>query len=115
MNTFSDWLKKRHLIEDNNDLNNPVHNFNFNQADMDYADDHDKVEDELLKTVMRKYPEETMDFLLTIAQKGDNEIRALLNKIDKTSVKLGKKPEHPSEKEEIVPPLADSGFGVNPE
>ena len=110
MNTFSDWLKKRRLIEDNNDLNNPTQNFNFNRSDLDYADDHDKVEVELLKTVLAKYPEETIDFLTTIAQKGDNEVRSLLNKIDKSSVKLGKKPAHPSDKEEIVPPLADAGY-----
>jgi hypothetical protein len=111
VNTFSDWLKKRHLIEDNNDLNNPVRSFDFNRSDLDYADDQGKVEEELFKIVFRKYPEETIDFLTSISQRGDNEVRALLNKIDKKAVRLGKKPEHPSDKEEVVPSSADSGYG----
>lgn len=107
MNTFSDWLKKRRLIEDNTDFKDPVSNFNFNEPELDYADDQGKVEVELFQTVMRKYPEETMDFLSSLAQKGDNEVGTLLRKLDREGPKLGKKPEHPSDKQEVVPPLAD--------
>ena len=111
MNTFLDWLNKRRINEDINNFEDPVNNFKFNQSDVDYAEDQDKVELELLKTVLRKYPEETLDFLTTIAQRGDNEVGALLRKIDKSGPKLGQKPEHPSEKEQVVPSVADSGYG----
>ena len=110
MKTFSDWLKNKRLLEDNSDVNDPINNFNFNRSDLDYADDQGEVETELFKIVFRKYPEETMDFLTTVAQRGDNEVQALLNKLDKRSPRLGKKPEHPSEKQEVVPPMADQGF-----
>lgn len=109
MNTFSDWLKKKRLFEGDIDLNNPTNNFNFNEPELDYADDQGKVEVDLFQTVYRKYPEETMHFLTTIAQKGDNEVGALLRKLDHQGPKLGKKPEHPSDKPEVVPPLADTG------
>jgi hypothetical protein len=108
---FQEWLKKKRLKEGLADGRDPVAGFKFNQDADDFAEDQDRAEADLFKTVMRKYPEETMDFLQTISQRGDTEISALLRKIDKNrGPRLSKNPEHPSSGDEVVPSLADSGF-----
>lgn len=112
MSMFADWLEKKRLRESLEDGDDPVSNFRFNNDDDDFSDDQDQVQAELFKTVLRKYPEETMDFLHTIAQRGDTEISALLNKIDKgRGPRLNKEPRHPSDYDEVMPPIADTGQG----
>jgi hypothetical protein len=112
MYNFTDWLNNKRLKENMNDEENFVDKYKFNDQDADYADDHDKVKKDLFDVAIKKYPEETLDFFHTLAQRGDNEIVVMLRKIDKNHfLRLGKKPEHPEEKEEVKPPEADSGFG----
>lgn len=107
MSIFREWLKKKGLLEDLDS----VSDFKFNPSDKDFAEDQDRLENELFKTVMRKYPEEVMDFFNTLSQRGDNELNTLLRKLDKNRTpRLGKKPEHPGDRAEIKPPVADSGF-----
>ncbi len=111
MSQFKEWIKNRRLKEDLEDGQDPVSNFKFNADDHDYADDQDQTESELFKVVLRKYPEETMDFLHTIAQRGDEEISSLLRKLDKgQGPRLSKEPRHPSDDNEVVPFEADTGY-----
>jgi len=107
MSIFREWLKKKQLKEGGD----PVANFKFNSDNRDYAEDQDRIEVELFKTIMRKYPEETMDFFSTLSQRGDNEVNALLRKLDKgRTPRLGKEPKHPSDNDEVKIPMADAGF-----
>ena len=108
---FIEWIKRKHIKEGFFDNRDPVANFKINSNHMDYADDQDRVEGDLFKTIMRKYPEETMDFFNTLSQRGDNEVNALLRKIDKgRTPRLGIEPKHPSDNDEIKIPLADAGY-----
>jgi hypothetical protein len=110
MSQFLEWLKKRSIKEGLGDNEDPTANFKFNTNDEDFADDHDQTESEVFKIVLRKYPDETMDFLYTIAQRGDEEVSSLLRKLDKgRGERLSKAPRHPSQDDEIVPPAADTG------
>lgn len=111
MSIFREWLKKRGLKEGLDNNQDPVADFKFNSPDKDYAEDHDRLEMELFKTVWRKYPEETMDFLSSLSQKGDNELNALLRKVDKNQKpRLSREPQHPKDGEEVRIPVADGGF-----
>lgn len=112
MSMFQDWLKKKGYKEGLADGGNPVEKFNFNMDnDHDFAEDQDRTEVELFKTIIRKYPEETMDFFQTMARRGDAEIANLLKKLDRNSIpKLSKKPQHSFNNDEVVPSSADSGY-----
>jgi|LakMenEpi03Aug12_release.lakeMendotaPanAssembly.Ray.scaffolds.fasta_scaffold20543_4 hypothetical protein len=109
---FKDWLKKKHYKEGLADNDNPVEKYNFNKDnDSDFAEDQDRTEVELFKIIMRKYPEETMDFFQTMSRRGDAEISNLIKKLDRNSVpKLSLKPKHSPNFDEIVPSSADSGY-----
>ena len=111
MSTFQDWLKNRQLREEFGAEGEPVDDFKFNTDDQDFADDYENVEKELFKAVMSKYPEETEQFLNGIAQRGDEEISALLRKLKKDQPMQMKEPQHPTDGDEIVPSGADSGYG----
>lgn len=112
MSMFLNWLKKKGYTEGFMDNENPVKKFNFNTDDQDYAHDHDRVEMELFKTILRKYPEESMDFFQTISQRGDAEISSLLRKLNRGSgPKLSSPPKHPFNQDEVVPSSADVAFG----
>lgn len=105
MSMFSNWLKKRMINEDDD----PTSSFKFNTDDSDYAQDHDKLMTELIKTVLRKYPDETMDFLNTIAGRGDAEVAGLLRKSQRgQGPRLAREPSHPTQAE-VVPSTADTG------
>jgi len=111
MSMFQDWLKKKGYYEGFGDDSNPTNKFNFNIDDDDFAEDHDRLENELFKTILRKYPEETMDFFQTVAQRGDAEILNLIKKLDRgRGPRLSREPRHPSNYDEISPSSADAGF-----
>lgn len=113
MSQFKEWIKNRRLKESIPGSEDPVANFKFNTDDQDFADDRDQVESEMFKTLLRKYPEETMDFIHTIAQRGDHQIAMLLRKLDKgNGPRLMKEPRHPSQDDEIVPAIADTGHNA---
>lgn len=111
MSLFHSWLEKRNLKEEMEDGTNPVDQFKFNN-DKDYADDNEQVQRELFSSVLSKYPEETMQFLYGIAQRGDEEIAALVRKLDREGQpSYHQEPKHPTDTDEVVPPNADSGSG----
>lgn len=111
MSMFRNWLKKKGYDEGFAGLDNPVEKFNFNKEDEDFAEDHDRIESELFKLVMRKYPEESMNFFQTISSRGDAEVANLLKKLDHGRVpRLSHQPQHPSNHDEIVPSSADTGY-----
>lgn len=92
------------------DGSNPVDKFRFNTGEEDYAEDYEKVQQELFKVVLSKYPNETLDFLNTIAQRGDEEITNLLRKMRKDKgMRLPREPQHPTDGDEVVPSMADRG------
>jgi hypothetical protein len=61
-----------------------------------------------------KYPNETVDFLNTIAKRGDEEVRSLVRKMRRDKgPKLPKEPQHPTDGDEVVPAMADRGHDMN--
>jgi len=110
MSLWNQWKRKRDINEGLGDGANPVDNFKFNDAGDDYAADNEQIQQELFSIVMSKYPEETMQFLDGIAQRGDEEVLSLLRKLQREAPgdREGNKPRNPPE---VVPPAADSGHG----
>lgn len=103
--------KRRRLWDENmGGGDSPVDKFRFNGEDGEFAEDYEKVQQELFKVVLSKYPDETIDFLNTIAQRGDEEVGSLLRKMRKENgSRLPKEPQHPTEGDEVMPPMADVG------
>lgn len=114
MSFWKEYVRRRRVQEGMEDGSSPVDRFKFNTDDEDFAEDYEKVQTELFKLVFSKYPNETVDFLNTIAQRGDEEIAGLLRKMKKDKgTKLPKEPRHPTDGHEIVPSKADVAH--NPE
>lgn len=116
MSHWKEFMRRRQLSEGLASGVSPVDKFRFNtdDADDDVAQDHEKLQHELFKVVMSKYPNETMDFLNTIANRGDEEVSSLLRKVRRDKgPKLPKEPQHPTDGDEVVPSMADRGH--NPE
>lgn len=111
---FQQWLKLRRLKEGLGDGGgNPAEDgFKFNQDDNDVGDDYEHIQQELFKTIYSKYPDETMQFLNGIAQRGDEEVAALVRRLrkDKRPVQF-KEPQHSTDGDEVVPSNADTGSG----
>lgn len=115
MGYFDEWLRGRGIKEGFDDIGSPVDNFRFNSDDENeeenHVDDQEKVKRELFEVVYSKYPTETLQFLDGIAQRGDEEVNALLSKLKANSPNNFKEPRHPSDTDEVVPPEADTGQG----
>ncbi len=111
MSIWKEYLRKRNIAEGISDGDDPVAKFKFNSEDEDYAEDYEHVQQELFKVVLSKYPNETLDFLNTIANRGDSEISNLLRKMkkEKSSNRLPRDPQHPTDGHEVVPASADTG------
>jgi hypothetical protein len=114
MSVWKNWLTKRRFIEGLGDDTNPADKFKFNTDDDDFGEDYERVQSELFKVIINKYPDEAMDFFNTIAGRGDEEVASLLRKLrtDK-SPRLPRQPQHPTDGDEVVPSTADTGH--NPE
>lgn len=110
MGLWDQWLRNRHLKEQDDISSDPEQNFKFNKKGGDFGVDHDAIKHEIFDLVWRKYTDETMQFLSGIAQRGDHEIAMLLRKLesDVTPSQM-KEPRHPSDDDELVPPNADTG------
>lgn len=106
MSMFQKWLRMREGFADSGD---PVDGFKFDGEDQDFAADHEHVQQELFKTILSKYPEEMMQFLDGIAQRGDSEVASLLSKL-KREKKPYTEPQHNTEPDEVVPSGADRGY-----
>lgn len=114
MSMWQQWVKKRRFAENFGGVDDSSAKFKFNTEDDDFADDYEHIQSELFKTVMTKYPDETMAFLNGIADRGDEEIASLLKKVRRDrGPSMAKEPSHPSDKDEVVPSSADTGY--NPE
>jgi len=111
MSIFKDYMRRRQVKEGMGEGGDPIDDFKFNSGDEDFADDYDNIKQELFDAVLSKYPEETMQFLNGIAQRGDEEIASLLSKLQQERPGEVKEPHHPTDYDEIVPSGADSGFG----
>lgn len=108
MAMFQKWLEKRRLSEEIGQ--SPVDNFKFGDEG-DFADDYEHVREELFKAVLSKYPDETINFFNTLAQRGDPEVASLLRKLQKDKPSQMAEPRHPSDNDEVVPSSADRGGG----
>ena len=108
MGHFKAWLRERRIKEDING-SSPDNKFQSSQGD--FGTDYERAQKELFSAVMSKYPTETLQFLDGIAQRGDEEVRSLLAKVrkDKQPNEF-KKPTHPTDGDEVVPPAADTGY-----
>lgn len=115
MSLWQNYAKKRSLKEGLGDEGgSPVDKFKFNKNDDDFAQDYEHIHEELFKLALGKYPQETIDFFNTLANRGDEEISTLLRKISKEKgSRLPKEPRHPSDVDAFVLPAADSAY--NPE
>lgn len=114
MSQWKKWLRFRSISEGESGLDDPGSAFRFNTDDDDLGDDYDEARSELFRVVMEKYPEETSGFFDQIAQRGDEEVAALLRRVKKGSgTRVAAEPRHPSEKPELVASSAD--IGHNPE
>lgn len=111
MSMFKEYARKRRLREGLADDADPTSGFKFNNSgDEDVADDHEHTQQELFKVIMTKYPEETNAFLNGIAQRGDEEVAALLRKVGKNKgFSMNREPQHPTDGDEVVPSNADTG------
>lgn len=111
MSVWKQFIKNRSIKEGLEDGSDPVAKFKFNGDDNDYAEDYEKVQQELFKTIMSKYPNECIDFLNTIANRGDEEVSSLLRKMkkEKSSNRLPREPQHPTDGHEVMPSSADTG------
>ena len=109
MKTFAGWAEKRSLLEDIEDIDNPADKFKLNIGG-DMADDYDHTLTELIKAVMSKYEQETMQFLSGIAERGDEEIADILRRLSRQNHPTDfEEPEHPTSGNEVVPPESDTG------
>ena len=103
MSLFQKWLRVRE------DMDSAADQFKFDSED-DFADDYEHVQQELFKAVMSKYPQETMQFLDGVAQRGDSEIAELLNKLNREKgPSSSRPPQHRHDPDEVVPAVADRG------
>lgn len=114
MSHWQQYVKNKKFYENIDaelDSQDPVNKFKFNGEDEDYAEDYEKIEKELFGIVMRKYPNESIDFLNTLASRGDQEVSSLLRKLkkEKSSNRLPREPRHPTDGHEVAPSLADTG------
>jgi hypothetical protein len=110
MSMFREWLKRKGLLEDFDDSRDPTSDFTFNTDDTDFANDYDQTLTDLIKIVLRKYPDETIDFLSTIASRGDAEVAALLKKVSRGQENRSSVvPKHPKDQDEVMPSIADVG------
>lgn len=110
--SFHDWLQRKlHEAEGQGEITptDPVSKFKFDDND-DCGTDYEHTQQELFKVVMSKYPEEAIEFLNGIAQRGDEEVASLLSKLQKDKPIEMEEPDHPSSGHEIVPSLADTGY-----
>lgn len=111
MSMWNQWKRKRDINEGLGDGANPVDNFKFNDGGDDYAADYEQIQKELFSIVLSKYPEETMQFLDGIAQRGDEEVLSLLRKLQQESPSNDSEGNRPRNPPEVVPSAADSGHG----
>lgn len=112
MGYFTEWLDKKCISEEIEDIGSPADAYRFNsEEDGMVANDHDQIKSELFRLVYDKYTAETMQFLDGIAQRGDEEVNNLLKKLKANSPSDFKEPRHPSDSDEVVPPEADTGQG----
>ena len=115
MKTFAAYANERGLREDIEDIQNPSDRFKLN-SDEDMGSDYDHTLTELIKAVMNKYEQETMQFLQGIADRGDQEIADLMQKLGKEQKPSDiEGPRHPTDYDnEVVPPMADTGYSDGP-
>ena len=97
---FKEWMQKK--------IAEGLVDAKFTSTD-DFAVDHDEILGELFKTIRTKYPQEMEQFLNGIAQRGDTEVESLLSKLKRPQPNISR-PQHHSEKDEIMPANADRGF-----
>jgi len=106
MKTFEKWLERKRLSEE---FDTPDDGFKINNG-QDSGTDYDHTLQELMKVVMSKYEQETLQFLQRIADRGDEEIINLVAKLKHEERPVShQKPSHSND--EVVPSFADTGHG----
>lgn len=109
MSLWEQWVKNRRRLSEADDSSAAADKFKFNAVDDDMGVDYERTQTELFQAVFSKYPEETMEFLQGIANRGDEEVSVLMNKLNKQHMPSSSRVKHPREKEEFVPSSADVG------
>jgi hypothetical protein len=112
MGIFQQW-KQRRLRESTPGLGLQTGTIDH---ELDGPIDYDKTKKELFDIVLTKYPDETMQFLEEISERGDEEVKNLFKKLKHE--KGNGPPHHPGhpqrQSHEIVPPIPDVGHGMVP-
>jgi len=107
---FKEWMRRKNLKEGLGDSGEPVDGFKLNGDDNDSAQDHEHLQKELFKAIMNKYPDEMMQFVNGIAQRGDEEVASILSKLRREKKPQFSEPRHPTDGHEVVPSNADGGY-----
>jgi len=109
MSMWTKWKKRRDLTEGLGEGGSPVDSFKFNTGGDGHAEDYEHIQHELFSIVMSKYPDETMQFLDGIAQRGDEEVLNLLRKLQQEPSMGDEDGNTPRNPPEVVPPASDTG------
>jgi hypothetical protein len=115
MGRFADWRRYR----EETGLGGPVDLFRFNtedgDKDIDRSDrpvDFERIRNELFKLILDKYPKESKEFIHKIADRGDEEIKMLLSRLDMTKEpEQSHEPKKYYDQDEVVPSSADGAHG----
>lgn len=116
MHDFLEWLREKKLVEfdDTADAMDPTDRFKHN-PDSDFAQDHDKAQQEIIKVLCTKYHKQFMIFLNQLADEHrDRELEELTSQLQTdTATGRGWRPKHDSDKDRFMPPTADRGIDPN--
>ena len=115
---FKDWLHlKNTMLEDFDSPKDPTDKFKFNTTGEDIGNDYESTQREVTKAIMSKYHRQFMIFLNNLAdENSDSELKKFARKLetDKSSSSTKSwKPDHHSDRDEVIPPAADRGFDPN--
>lgn len=113
MGIFHQWVSQRRLREGTPGLGLQTGSID---SELDGPVDFDKTKKELFDIVISRYPEETMQFLEEMSERGDEELKNLFRKLKH---ERGGGPTHQPgnpqrQTHTIIPPMADVGHGMMP-
>lgn len=115
---FKDWLVLKNIVlEDFDSPKDPTDKFKFNNSGHEIGNDYESTQREVTKVIMSKYHRQFMRFINDLAEENsDSELKGFVRKLE-TDKSPGStkswKPDHHTERDEIVPPASDRGIDPN--
>jgi hypothetical protein len=112
MSNWNQWKTKKNIKENLATANTePADRFIFNRNHDNNSKTDDELKKELLTLVFSKYPQETLQFIDGIAQRGDESVLRLLRKLNPDGpvyIHQNKFSHHPVE---VIQPSSDKSHG----